>query len=194
MEQIEARAEEVLAGLPGYVWDGAAVPVPIDDIADSVFGLLVRELPPEHLAAAPGAPALDPGQELSGLLLAGPGEIWVNATEAERWPARRRFTIAHELGHWVLHRSGQTSLFCRHTTVDPADGGGEAAGPGKSERAKLPEIEAEANAFAAALTMPADLMRAHYERLRDADDTFGAMCRLFAASGAAMGRRLHTVI
>ena len=36
------------------------------------------------------------------------------------WPPRRRFTIGHELAHWVMHRTGQQALFCRRTTVDEA--------------------------------------------------------------------------
>ena len=118
MRDVEERAERVLASAPGYVWDGERVPVPVEEIVDSVYGLLVRDV--ADLRGAPGAPQLAPGQSLSGLLLPARGEIWVNAEEARRWPARRRFTIGHELGHWVMHRTGQQALFCRRTTVDEA--------------------------------------------------------------------------
>jgi Zn-dependent peptidase ImmA (M78 family) len=59
-----------------------------------------------------------------------------------------------------------------------------------------PPAEEEANFFAAAMLMPAHLVRRHYERLRkdDPDGCFGRLCRMFEASGAAMGRRLHVVI
>src|SRR3954451_16816021 len=136
MKDVEERAEAVLAGLPSYVWDGKRLPVPVEDIADTGYGLLVRDV--EDMGAAPGAPALAPGQALSGLLLPARGEIWVNAGEARQWPPRRRFTIGHELGHWVMHRSGQQSLFCRRTTIV------ESATPAR-------DIEEEASAFAAAL-------------------------------------------
>src|SRR5262245_54626537 len=133
--------------------------------------------------AAPGAPELKPGQSLSGLLLAGPGEIWVNAAEAREWPGRRRFTIGHELGHWIMHRqAGKQSLFCRHAEVD------------EEEKDRSAEIERQANTFAAALTMPAHLIRKHYERLRFEPDCHERLCKLFASSGAAMGHRLHAVI
>ena len=125
------------------------------------------------------------GQTLSGLLLAARGEIWVNAAEAREWPPRRRFTIGHELGHWVMHRTGQESLFCREATAAPE----ETPDPATT-RPPLPISEEEANAFAAALLMPARLIREHYPRVRD----HAEMCRLFDASGAAMGRRLHAVI
>ncbi|MFN8161682.1 MAG: ImmA/IrrE family metallo-endopeptidase [Solirubrobacterales bacterium] len=122
-EAIERRAEEVLAEVPSYVWDGESIPVPVEDIVDTVFGLRVCDV--EDMTAAPGCPALEEGQSLSGLLLSSRGEIWVNAEEARQWPPRRRFTIGHELGHWVMHRTGQQALFCRRATVDP-----QAEGPG----------------------------------------------------------------
>ena len=53
---------------------------------------------------------------------------------------------------------------------------------------------AEADAFAAALLMPAHLVRRHYERLRRRDDCFEQLCAAFGASGSAMGRRLHRVV
>ena len=179
IDAIEARAEAVLGSVPPWIWDGET-PVPVDDIADSVFSLLVREV--ADMSAAPGFPQLEPGQSISGLLLPSSGEIWVNAEEALQWPGRRRFTICHELGHWVLHQRGQQSLFCRRGSIDeaPAD-----------TRPPLPVTEEEANVFAAALLMPADLIRRHYE---ETGGEFEELCELFGASGAAMGRRLHAVI
>ncbi len=181
MEEIERRAEAVLADVPEWIWDGESLPVPIEDIADTGFGLYVRDV--EDMSAAPGAPELDPGQSLSGLLLASRGEIWVNADEARQWPPRRRFTIGHELGHWVMHRTGQQSLFCRSTNVDPDED------PAADDPA-IPDIEEEASAFAAALLMPAHLIRLHYDRLGD----HAEMCNLFDASGAAMGKRMQAVV
>ena len=63
MEAIERRAGEVLETVPSWIWDGERLPVPIDDIADTCFGLLVRDL--DDLSVAPGAPRLEPGQSLS---------------------------------------------------------------------------------------------------------------------------------
>ena len=95
MEHIELLAEEFLAGVPGYVWDGQSLPVPIEEIADSHVGLLVRDI--EDLTSAPGAPPLENGQSLSGLLLPTRGEIWVNAGEGREWPPRRMPTGTVEL-------------------------------------------------------------------------------------------------
>ena len=115
MDPVEERAARILSAVPEWLWDGETLPVPIEDIADSVYGLLIRDV--EDMSAAPGAPPLAPGQSLSGLLLGARGEIWVNAEEARTWPTRRRFTIGHELGHWELHRDLQRTLFCRATTI-----------------------------------------------------------------------------
>ena len=109
-------AEEFLARVPEWIWDGESLPVPVEEIADTHFGLLVRDV--EDMTRRPGCPPLGEGQSISGLLLPSSGEIWVNAAEAREWPPRRRFTIGHELGHWVLHQHGQQSLFCRHGAVE----------------------------------------------------------------------------
>ncbi|MGI8554827.1 MAG: ImmA/IrrE family metallo-endopeptidase [Pyrinomonadaceae bacterium] len=164
------------------MWDGETLPVPVEHIADSCFGLHVRDV--DDLSAAPGAPELGPGQALSGLLLPSLGEIWVNRGESERWPPRRRFTICHELGHWCMHRRDGGAIFCRSGTVEPK---GEGAGEAKPV---VPQIEEEAQIFAAALLMPGQLVRRYYE---DGND-FEALCGIFNASRAAMGRRMHSAV
>lgn len=186
MSAIEERAEAVLADLPEFIWKRDRLPVPVEDIADSWFGLYVRDV--ANLRMAPGVPELAASQSLSGLLLPALGEIWVNAAEAREWPARRRFTIGHELGHWCLHRDTGT-VWCRAQEVHPPEGGA-------ALKALYPPQESEANEFAAALLMPADLVRKHYEilRRRDPAGCFEQLCRLFRTSGAAMGRRLNRVI
>jgi hypothetical protein len=181
MEAIEQLAEDFLAGVPAYVWDGETLPVPIEEIADTHAGLLVRDV--EDLATAPGAPDVGAGQTLSGLLLPALGEIWVTAEEARQWPARRRFTVAHELGHWRLHRGAEKrAAFCRSGSI---------AADAAQARDPLPRAEDEANAFAAAVLMPAWLVQKQYLRC---DRDFFRLCDRFGASGAAMGRRLHAVI
>ncbi len=132
------------------------------------------------LSTAPGAPQ---GSHLSGLLLSDRGEIWVNAAEGQDWPGRRRFTIGHELGHWCLHRTDGEPLYCRASVVDPQEGAAD-------ERPPRPVFEEEADAFAAALLMPAELMLREYGRDRD----FFSMCSRFNVSQKAMSRRMHQVI
>ena len=176
MRDVEERAEQVLAATPGYVWDGERLPVPIEEIVDSVHGLLVRDV--DDMSTAPGAPPLAAGQALSGLLLPARGEIWVNAEEARIWPPRRRFTIGHELGHWVMHRDGQQPLFCRRTAVDEQ--------PAEPAR----DIEQEASAFAAALLMPQWLFVREHARTRGDVE---ALCAAFGTSRQATDRRVATL-
>ena len=68
--------------------------------------------------------------------------IGVNSTHAER---RRRFTIAHELGHLVLHKG--RPLVVDHVRINFRDANSSTA-------SDLEEIQA--NAFAAELLMPRD--------------------------------------
>jgi hypothetical protein len=185
VEAMEETAARFLAGVPGYIWDGESLPVPIEEIADSHLGLLVRDF--DDLAAVLTPPELEPGQALSGLLLPDRGEIWVNAGEAREWPPRRRFTIAHEIGHWCLHRELSHPAYCRATTLI----GEEREAQPPEEHPKIPPAEEEANAFAAAALMPAPLLREQYKAC---DRDFALLCERFASSGAAMGRRLHVVI
>ena len=185
-EWVEARAEAVLSAVPEWVWDGKTLPVPVDDIVDTVYGLQVREV--DDMTRAPGCPPLAEGQSLSGLLLVHNKEIWCNADEARQWPSRKRFTIAHELGHWVLHKPGQQSLFCRRAVVVADETARERE---RAERPPLPETEEEANVFAAALCMPAGLVEHHY---RNTTRDFAELCEMFGSSMAAMGRRLRAVI
>lgn len=184
-ESIEARATQVLEQVPEFVWDGEELPIPVEDIVDSCFGLLVRDI--EDMTTAPVPGGLTADEWISGLLLPAQGEIWVNAEDGRRWPPRRRFTIGHELGHWELHRTGQQSLFCRAGNVDP--GALTSASPAAAP-AERPLPEEEADVFAAALLMPAHLI-AHHRR--ECGEDVVELCARFGCSEKAMRRRLATV-
>ncbi len=186
MEWIEARARAVLESVPEWLWDGRTLPVPVDDIVDSCFGLHVVEV--DDMTAAPGCPQLEADQSLSGLLLVDERQIWCNAAEAQQWPGRKRFTMAHELGHWVMHKPGQQSLFCRRGVITPDEADHDKL---RAKRPPLPPEEDEANAFAAELCIPAALLKHHY---RETTRDFEELCEMFGSSQAAMGRRLHQVI
>lgn len=73
-------------------------------------------------------------------------EVWGIAYNGKSRPERQRFTIAHELGHFILHRNRQPSFNCDkqsvHTGIDT-----------------LRSIEREADDFASNLLMPGDLLR-----------------------------------
>ena len=107
-EEIEQEAERFLATVDPWIWDGSRLPIPVEDIADSCCGLRIRDVEPEALCEVPGLPAHVDGHGLSGVLVPSIGEIWINANE--EYEPRRRFTICHEIGHWLLHMKGQTSF------------------------------------------------------------------------------------
>ena len=191
-ELIEDRVTGILNGVPEFVWDGETLPVPVEDIVDSVFGLRVRVV--DDMSAASGVSGPVPAH-LSGLLLTGPGEIWVNAEEARQWPGRRRFTISHELGHWVMHRTGQEAVFCRSGVIDPEPVAEPVAGTGGPDAAapavEIPPAEAEADLFAASMLMPAHLVEAHYEK---AGGDIALLKEQFLSSEKAMKRRVRDVV
>ena len=116
-------------------------PVEVKELAESLCCLRVRVA--DDLTAVAGAPA---GAVLSGLLLPARHEVWVS--EHEPWE-RRRFSIAHEVGHYLLH-AGEVpdGVFCRAADLRPD--------PECPERLR----EREANRFAAELLMPERWSRA----------------------------------
>ncbi len=126
-EEIEARAQEILR-------DHGMLEMPVDPVR-LAHGLGLRVFNAKF------------GDEnVHGLLAnrAGKGTLYVNADDHS---VRKRFTIAHELGHYVLHLQGQEGEF-----IDDADSFRTMLDPDASwteERRK----EWEANVFAATLLM-----------------------------------------
>jgi Zn-dependent peptidase ImmA (M78 family) len=109
---------------------GQNVPLPVDVTAVA-----------EHVGAQVVEERLD--REVSGLLYRDGDQaiIGVNSLHAER---RRRFTIAHEIGHLVLHQG--RPLVMDHVRVNYRDATSSTA---------TDTEEIQANAFAAELLMPA---------------------------------------
>ena len=127
--------------------------------------------------------------ELSGLLqlLDGAPTILVNSSHGE---TRRRFAIAHELGHLSLHRSrGGSQMFVDRGFVFRR---GQKAATGSDRE------EIQANMFAAELLMPRDwLVQDVGEKGIDAagraaigDDAVAELARRYGVSQAAMAFRL----
>jgi hypothetical protein len=134
------------------VFEAPELPVPVESSAEDLLGLHVEET---ELGG------------VSGLLYPSEMRILVNASDS---PARRRFTLAHELGYWICQCIGREAqpLYCRASdvTLDPAT------------KAR----EREANIFAAELLMPEPAVRA-------AND--GDLASRFAVSGEATAWRLY---
>lgn len=123
----------------------------------------------------------DFGSDISGLLLFEDNKVIIgyNNTESE---VRRRFTQAHELGHFILH-SNKSELFVDKQKVLFRDGN-SSSGDYKIER--------EANAFAASLLMPKQFITAcihEYYNLPD-DIIIEKLAKKFNVSEIAMTFRL----
>lgn len=137
----DAAIEEAAYGCySDYRRDNKAVPlahdlpVPIEDIAERFLGYEIDFLDTGIFS--------DP--DVLGGIDFDNNKIYVNASVADH-DGRYNFTVAHEIGHHVLHRKhylqsvseDQREILCR-------------------EKGKKPQIETEADRFAAALLMPAD--------------------------------------
>jgi hypothetical protein len=163
----DPRADVLRARHAGVFGGRRGPPVPVEAIAEDLLGLLVGEA----------------DLDVSGLLVPAQRRIWVDAGEARANPARRRFTIAHEIGHWVCQvGAGRGEAFhCRIASSAAADA--EAGRPFGDAR------EREANVFAAELLMPEDLIRRALARRVPHDD----LARRFDVSPPAMAWRLYNL-
>jgi Zn-dependent peptidase ImmA (M78 family) len=154
----EPRADELRARYLA-TFGGDEIPVPVESIAEDLLGLRIE---------------LADGLECSGVLHPAERRIVLRADEP---PARRRFTIAHELGHWVCHALAAAEpepTYCRATDLS-AD----------TIRAR----EREANIFAAELLLPRSAVPGAW-----ADSTEIAACaQQFGVSDVAMHWRLHNL-
>jgi IrrE N-terminal-like domain len=135
------------------LYGGEEIPVPVEAIAEDLLGLSVREVPLDGV---------------SGLLYPPARAVFLNAHDT---PARRRFTLAHEVGHWVCQclEGRGAPMMCRAEDVAP-----------EADRT----LEREANVFAAELLMPEETVRA------GADDPVKLHTR-FGVSDEAMSWRLY---
>lgn len=184
--RIEDAVDAVLASVPARVWDGRSLPVPVNEIAREVYGLRVCVVSHEQMKEVLAGE--DEGGTISGLLLTGSGEIWINREEFDdpRWGAQRgRFTTGHELGHFVIHRQRGPMIFCRSSEA------GESL-----ETAPTPRIrpEVEANTFSAALLMPSALIRKELSVVgRDEEDSLEVLKQRFNCSRKAIVRRVKAL-
>ncbi|API57995.1 hypothetical protein BSL82_00655 [Tardibacter chloracetimidivorans] len=99
-----------------------------------------------------------------------------------RSDARRRYSIAHELGHFLIpaHRpSGGASFECALSDLHLLD---------PKDRDRRKRVEAEANRFAAHLLMPPGEVRARMRQSDSSLESIVAMARAFGVSKEAMAR------
>ena len=106
--------------------------------------------------------------------------IAVNEDESEQ---RKRFTAAHELGHYLMHRD----LIEEHGHLDCLFGPASAHNP---HEPLAPRHEMQANSFAVELLMPADEIRRRYDA---GLDNVSELARTFIVSPQAMKVRLDSL-
>lgn len=126
--------------------------------------------------------------DLSGFLLRRPGDARaVIGVNSEHHPNRQRFSIAHEIGHFLLHE-GEVLHVDRKNDALRVKLRGRRAAMGDD-----PE-EIEANLFAAELLMPERFLERDLERVREVDlydeDSLSKLARSYKVSTQALVFRL----
>lgn len=148
-------------------------------------------IPLEQLAAlCDAAIRYEPFEgELSGMAhrrKGGRGLIGVNSLHA---PTRQRFTIAHEIGHLLLHDDEEVHIDEKRTLGRRDELSSQAIDP----------REIEANQFAAELLMPEALIKKSVNDLMEAnpgisvEDAIESLARDFDVSQLAMTHRLTSL-
>lgn len=131
----------------------------------------------------------DLGSNVSGVLYIqnGKGTIGYNPNDSE---VRKRFTIAHELGHFILHKINN-DMFIDKKEFKLFRNEQSSTGENK--------MEMEANAFAAALLMPKNLLISEVKKHRldlsgdDEDDAISILAKKFEVSLTAMTFRIDNL-
>lgn len=156
---IEARADDTIARFERRFGCFEESAVPLEEIAECLFDLDVRceDLNRTH------------GGETLGAIWFEKCEIRIDETlNHETHPGklgRYRFTLAHEIGHWVLHepvhraRRRQSSLF--EDTSQPS-----IICRAPLPRTKKEPVEWQADYFAGCLTMPRTLVMRAFENIK----------------------------
>ena len=130
------------------------------------YGASVREIKP---------PVEIIGDAFEGVLARDPDDhaVWGIAYNGKARGERQRFTIAHELGHFILHRSQKQSFNCDSQSVHTGIDG-------------LRQIEREADEFASNLLMPGDLLREWISNQRIDLHVLSAIAKRFQVSFEAL--------
>lgn len=125
------------------------------------------------------------GEHLSGAILySKDSDKFVIAVNDSKPKTRQYFTVAHELGHYYLHKDlikNQEGFVDGENTLD------NSPVLFRDDLARNSEIEREANRFAATLIMPEHLVRNAWKELGNVDKC----AEVFGVSVLAMSIRLE---
>ena len=143
LADIEARAQQLIDDYEQHVAKRVLAPIPVERIAEHYLGYQI-DITDEGLFEDP--------RYLGGIVF-DENVIRVNAS-VESHEGRYNFTIAHEIGHHILYRN--------HYLAER-----EAEDPGIMcrEVSAKPLVEQQADQFASALLMPAELVRSAAEQV-----------------------------
>jgi Zn-dependent peptidase ImmA (M78 family) len=107
------------------------------------------------------------------------------AVNARHGKNRQRFTLAHEIGHFVLEHSGMKSHVDRHFTVIRRDNNSSTA---------TDQLEIQANRFAASLLMPTNFIVKEFAKYGSFDnDTIDKLAQRYVVSSLAFQIRLSNL-
>jgi Zn-dependent peptidase ImmA (M78 family) len=158
------------------------------------FGRNTLPVEPEQIAAAMGIKvvAFPMENHVSGILYIdiNGATIGYNRTESLH---RARFTIAHEIGHFLLHNNNTSKVFidnqfevAQHIKV-------LFRSSAPQQDTATAQMEFEANTFAAALLMPEKQLLEHIQNMEfdlGDDDALLGLATLYNVSSSAMYYRL----
>lgn len=138
LESIENKAASLLRRA-----DAVRAPVDVRKVAKHL-GLQVHEQTFEDV--------------ISGVLLIRGDERHIMVNQSHH-PNRQRFSIAHEIGHFVLHHKDGDRLFIdKHLSVYHRVGSATSSAYQQAGSSTTPAEERQANQFASALLMPRELL------------------------------------
>ncbi len=139
-------------------------PIPVEEIAQN-FGFTTK------------AVSFPKNEDVSGIIKPKEKVIYINKNDSL---TRQNFTIAHELGHWLLHNEiliegdGKYNVLFRRSigqlNNDP--------------------VESEANCFAANLLVPNKYLKEYKVLIKNNIIDSGILAPLFKVSGEVIGYRL----
>jgi Zn-dependent peptidase ImmA (M78 family) len=116
--------------------------------------------------------------DMAGVLIREPGRPPIIGVESDATPGRKRFTLAHELGHLILHNEAyhvDTRFFLRNELSTRAESA----------------MEIEANQFASNLLMPSWMLKVSVERQPfDVEESAVELASEYNVSVQAMTLRL----
>ena len=155
------------------------------------FGIHTTPVDVQLIATKLGLPVVyhELGADISGLLMSAEGRASICVRDSDPL-VRQRFTIAHEIGHFVLRHQFEPGA---HVHVDEK---WKVTARSTNRSLGVDPQEVEANQFAAALLMPSNLLRERAQRYgeRQLDDqNVAALAREFKVSEQAMVIRLSTL-